>query len=140
MTAPKKPAKKAAAKKTAAAPPQEPTVGGTAKVEASGSVGTTEPETTPEPEPAPVESRLGAFPLEEGHYFHPQVVARSAHYGESETDRSSLRALQNLLGAPTTGVYDAETERLVAAWKEARGLTASPIVDAETWQRISEGT
>lgn len=105
-------AKKAAAKKTAA--PQKPV------------------------EEVAVETQqtelLGEFPLPEGHYFHPPVVSQNAH-----TQHDALREVQRLIGAPQTGEFDDETVTAVLAWKQARNLGHSPVVDADTWQRLREG-
>lgn len=81
--------------------------------------------------------RLGAFPLPEGHYFHPQVVASAAHYGESEADRASIRLLQQLLGTPETGYYDSNTESAVIQWYSDHDRVPSLIIDAQTWQEMS---
>lgn len=93
-----------------------------------------EPQTEQE-QPAP-QGPLGEFPLPEGHYFHPPVVSPYAH--STDADGAILR-LQQLLGAPLTGIYDDETVSVVRAWKEARGYRKSPLVDRETWERLDRG-
>lgn len=82
---------------------------------------------------------LGEFPLPAGHYFHPPVVSPRAHDGANTADRTSLLALQRLLGAPQTGAYDDDTVESVVAWKVGHGLDRSPVVDHETWQRLRRG-
>jgi peptidoglycan hydrolase-like protein with peptidoglycan-binding domain len=129
MTAKKRTAKKAAAPKTV----DQPDVSGVGEVTASGTVGTVTP-----PESEPLDA-LGEFPLPEGHYLHPPVVSPLAHDGSTEVGRNALIALQGRLGAPQTGVYDDETERLMLAWRAARGLPLTPIVDNETWQALRRG-
>lgn len=91
------------------------------------------------PKAAP-KTGLGPFPLPPGHYFHPPVVAAAAHDGSDLQSNGPLRLLQRALGAPETGYYDEATVSAVRAWKDAQGLDASPVIDANLWERMREDT
>lgn len=73
------------------------------------------------------------FPLPQGHYFHPPAVSARAHSGDKPGDPVAVRALQQALGVPETGVYDTETE---SAARERLGKAWSGVVDEDAWKRL----
>lgn len=72
----------------------------------------------PEPEPAPAPS-ANRYP---GHTI-----------GRGHTHTAEIIKIQIKIGTPPDGVYGAKTELAVRRWQSARGLDASGVVDAATW-------
>lgn len=100
-------AKKTAAKKTAAAPP-------------------------------PKESGVaGTFPIPDDEYFTVPVTTRRGHSGDNIDDMGAILAIQQELGIPGTGIFDAATGDAVRAWREANGLVPATFVDRETWDKMA---
>lgn len=76
------------------------------------------------------------FPLRAGHYFYTQVTSTRAHDGSSDLDTPRVKALQQRLGLPESGLYDAATVDAVRAFQTEHDLGASGAVDEETYTRL----